>query len=97
MVATGLVRAGIDVCSGHSGFDPRPAIQGSLTVFCNGLPIVRVTDLWALHSNKTTIHQGQGAVGSMTVFCEGIPVMRSLDPLSCGSVAMGASIDTFAG
>lgn len=93
----GIVRVGMDTCSGHDGFNPRPPIAGSPTVFCNGLPVVRVGDLWSLHSNIRTVHDGAASAGSGTVFCDGLPVVRQLDPLTCGSTAITGSLDTFCG
>jgi hypothetical protein len=91
-----VVRMGIDMCSGHPAgptyFPPRPAIQGSTDVFVDGLPVVRVGDVWAMHTDIISVHSGHGVLGSFTVFCNGRPVMRISDPLDCGSVcAMGSS------
>lgn len=95
-----VVRLGVDVCSGHQGpgqYSPRPAAAGALTVFVNGFPVVRVGDLWSLHTNQTDAHAGTGIAGSETVFCEGKAVMRMNDPIDCGSVAAAGSLDTFCG
>lgn len=96
-----VVRMGVDICSGHPAgptyFAPRPAIVGSPDVFVDGLPLVRVGDLWAMHTNLITVHPGTGIVGSMTVFCNGRPVMRIGDPIDCGSVAAMGSTTTFCG
>ena len=95
-----LARMGVDICSGHPGpgfFPPRPAITGSLTVFADTLPVVRLSDVWAVHSNIVSAHPGVGLVGSATVFCEGIPVMRMGDPLNCGSVIALGSLTVFCG
>lgn len=97
----GVVRMGLDVCSGHPAgptfFPPRPAIVGSPDVFVNGLPAVRMGDLWCPHTNILSVHPGTGIGGSATVFCNGMPLMRSLDPIDCGSVALTGSTDVFAG
>lgn len=93
----GLVRAGVDPCTGHGGFNPRPAVSGSFTVFCDGFPVVRAGDPWAIHYDGREAHAGVGIVGSFTVFCDGRPVMRSMDPLDCGSLAGIGSKTTFAG
>jgi len=91
-----VVRMGVDICSGHPGgptyFPPRPAITGSATVFVEGLPVVRMSDMWAPHTNIISVHPSPGAGGSPTVFVEGVPAMRIGDPIACGSVcALGAS------
>ncbi len=93
----GIVRMGVDVCSGHDGFNPRPAITGSMTVFVDGIPLVRSTDAWGLHTDGMTVHQGQSAIGSMTVFADGLPVMRAMDTITCGSMCAMSSLTTFAG
>jgi uncharacterized Zn-binding protein involved in type VI secretion len=95
-VALPVVRMGIDICSGHPAgptfFPPRPAVTGSLTVMVEGLPCVRIGDLWAPHTNIISVHPSPGAGGSLTVFVEGQPLMRIGDPIACGSVcAMGSS------
>lgn len=97
----GVARLGVDICSGHPGtpgyFPPRPAVTGSLTVFCDGLPVVRLNDMWAPHTNIVSVHPGAGLTGSATVFCEGQPVMRMGDPINCGSVVALGSLTTFCG
>jgi uncharacterized Zn-binding protein involved in type VI secretion len=96
-VALPVARLGIDICSGHptgpTYFPPRPAVTGSLTVFVEGVPLVRASiDTWAPHTDTISVHPGMGVGGSQTVFCEGMPVMRLGDPIDCGSVvAMGSS------
>lgn len=96
-----VVRLGIDLCSGHPAgptyFAPRPAITGSLDVFVDGLPVARLGDLWAMHTNLIDTHPGIGVGGSFTVFCNGMPVMRLSDPIDCGSVAAMGSFTTFCG
>lgn len=95
-VALPVVRLGIDICSGHPAgptyYPPRPAITGSGTVYAEGLPVVRIGDVWAPHTNLIETHSSPGAGGSQTVFVEGQPVMRIGDPIACGSVcALGAA------
>jgi len=91
-----VVRMGVDICSGHPGypgfFPPRPSLAGSPDVFADGLPVVRMGDSWAPHTNIFSVHPGAGVGGSPTVFVNGVPVMRASDPLDCGSVcALGSS------
>lgn len=97
MPGLGVVRMGVDICSGHDGFNSRPAITGSLTVFVDGIPVVRTSDVWGQHTDGFTVHQGQSVVGSMTVFVEGLPLMRQMDVISCGSTCAMGSLTTFAG
>ena len=100
-VSLPVVRMGIDMCSGHptgpTYFTPRPAIAGSPNVFVEGLPVVRITDPWAPHTNIISVHPGSGIGGSQTVFCNGLPVMRISDPIDCGSVAAMGSSTVFCG
>jgi uncharacterized Zn-binding protein involved in type VI secretion len=96
-----VVRMGIDLCSGHPAgptyFTPRPAIGGSPDVLCEGIPVVRMGDLWAPHTNIISVHPGSGVGGSQTVFVNGAPLMRTMDPIDCGSVALMGSSTVFAG
>lgn len=96
-----VVRMGIDICSGHPAgptyFPPRPAITGSTTVFVEGLPAVRIGDLWDPHTNNISTHPSPGAGGSLTVFVEGQPLMRIGDPIACGSVCAMGSTTVFSG
>ena len=90
-----VVRMGIDICSGHPAgptyFPPRPAVTGAGTVFVEGVPVVRVNDEWAVHTNIISAHPSPGAGGSPTVYAEGTAIMRIGDPIACGSVcAMGS-------
>jgi uncharacterized Zn-binding protein involved in type VI secretion len=100
-VPLGIVRMGIDMCSGHPAgptyFPPRPAVMGSPDVFVDGLPAVRVTDVWCPHTNILSVHPGAGISGSPTVFCNGLPLMRMLDAIDCGSIALTGSTTTLAG
>lgn len=95
-VALPVVRLGIDMCSGHPAgptyYTPRPTLTGAATVFVEGIPAVRINDVWGPHTNLIDVHPSPGAGGSPTVFIEGQPVMRIGDPIACGSIcAMGSS------
>jgi uncharacterized Zn-binding protein involved in type VI secretion len=96
-----VVRLGIDMCSGHPAgptyFPPRPAVTGSATVFVDGLPAVRVIDIWAQHTNIISVHPSPGGGGSPTVFVDGLPLMRIGDPIACGSVCAMGSVTVFSG
>lgn len=96
----GLVRLGIDLCSGHpegpTFFPPRPPLSASTDVYVDGIPVVRMGDLWNPHTNLLDVHIGVSSGGSPTVFVNGLPVMRMTDPIDCGSVAMMGSTTTFA-
>ena len=100
-VALPVVRLGVDVCSGHPAgptyFPPRPTISGASTVFADGIPVVRISDVWAPHTNIISVHPSSGAGGSPTVFVEGQPVMRIGDPIQCGSVCAMGSPTVFCG
>lgn len=43
------IRKGVDNCTGHECFPPRPAIEGSPNVFVNGIAAVRLADRYAVH------------------------------------------------
>lgn len=88
-----------DQCTGHpNGFPPRPNIEGSDTVFVNGIPIHRQSDKWAVHCNSTpSCHDGVLASGSSTVFSSNLQVGRVSDPVACGSTVAEGSPDVFAG
>lgn len=92
-MATPVVRVGIDLCSGHSVFPPRPAITGSPDVFVNGVPVVRLTDMWDTHGQ----HGGQSITGSETVFVNGLPLCTVGDLIDCGSQMINGSADVLAG
>jgi uncharacterized Zn-binding protein involved in type VI secretion len=91
----GVVREG-DLDSGHGPWPPRPAVQGSTTVFCDHLPIVRLADLWAPHTETERpyeTHSGVSATASPTVFCEGKAVCFVGCLVSCGSTMVNGSPD----
>lgn len=90
-----VVRLG-DNCSGHGGFPPRPAIQGSPDVFLNDLSVVRVGDSFASHCDDDTCHTGVAQTGSPDIFCNDKPVFRVGDNVSCGSTGSEGSPDGFA-
>lgn len=86
-----------DKCSGHDGFDARPAIEGSPNVFINGRPAHRQGNKWDTHCNALTCHDGTLAAGSRTVFVNGKPLGRVGDPVDCGSTVAEGSPNVFAG
>ena len=53
--------------TGANGYNPSPAIQGSATVRINGVPVVRNGDLYAPHTNGTSVIQ-ESAAGVSLVF-----------------------------
>lgn len=82
-----------DMCTGHPGCKPRPALTGSPNVFINGLPAHRLGDQWAKHCG----HTGVLAAGSSSVFVNGLALGRVADPISCGSLIASGSPTVFAG
>lgn len=86
-----------DVCTGHGCFPPRPNVQGAGTVFVNGIPAHRQSDMWAPHVCATSVHASVMAGGSSTVFAEKLSIARIGDPVACGSFAMTGSGNVFAG
>ena len=87
-----------DVCTGHSGFPPRPNISGSSDVTVNGLPVHRTGDAWDKHcKRKNGCHPSVSGSGSATVKVNGLPVIRTGDPVACGSKAGSGSSDVACG
>ncbi|MBB3141210.1 PAAR domain-containing protein [Halomonas organivorans] len=82
-----------DMCTGHPGCKPRPALTGSPNVFINGRPAHRVGDAWAKHCG----HGGVLATGSSSVFVNGLPLGRVGDAISCQSMVATGSLNVFAG
>lgn len=79
-----------DVCTGHGCYPSRPNVQGSPSVYANGIAVHRQSDAWAAHC-CVTCHASVLAAGSSTVFCNGLQTGRVGDPVACGShVAMGS-------
>lgn len=86
-----------DLGTGHGCFPPRPNIQGSLSVFVNGIAVHRQTDAWAQHCCDDVCHTGHLSQGSTKVFANGLGVARIGDPVSCGSACATGSGNVFAG
>lgn len=89
------VRLGVDNCSGHNDFPPRPATSGSPNVHKNGIPVVRVTDTWASHCGSRSCHDSQQETGSPNVHANGLPVARVGDKIACGSTCAHGSPNCF--
>ena len=90
----GVVRQG-DLCTGHPLAEPRPPIQYSTNVFCNGKPVVRAGDLWQLHGVPP--HTGFVTEGAPNVFVNGRRLARIGDAINCGSFCAQGSTDVFCG
>ena len=66
--------------------------MGSNNVFLNGLPVVRVGDVWQIHCKDSSCHGCNQGTGSSTTFVNGRPVARIGDATSCGDqIAVGSS------
>lgn len=91
---SGIVRVG-DLSTGHGNFPPRPVITGSDSVFLNGLPVVRVGDVWAEHCDNSSCHLCNQAVGSSTGFVNGMPLVTQGMATGCGDFVAIGSTDTF--
>lgn len=87
-------RQNIDQCSGHDGFPPRLADQGSPNVRANGYPVVRVGDHFVTHCN-VSCHDSVQAQGSPNVHANGIPKARKGDGVACGGVCATGSQNYF--
>ena len=87
----GIVRLG-DMCTGHGWFGPRMAVMASPDVLIDGIPAVRVGDLWEAHGcGVCDPHDAVQASGSPKVLINGIPVARIGDSISCGSMNLTGS------
>ena len=86
-----------DSGTGHGCFPPRPNIAGSENVFCNGIPVHRQSDGWAVHCCGIPCHDSSLASGSSTVYANNLELARIGDPVACGSAAANGSGDVFAG
>jgi uncharacterized Zn-binding protein involved in type VI secretion len=92
-----VIRKG-DFCTGHGAFPPRPSVEGSKTVYAEGIPVHRIGDKWAFHSAPDEpTHDGVLAQGSKTVYVEGKGIGHIGDRISCGSTAGTGSNTVFAG
>ncbi len=84
-----------DMCTGHSGYRPRLAIQGSPDIFIDGRAVHRQSDRWASHSNGQSCHDGTLASGSSVIYANGLQQGRVTDPVTCGSRVATGSPDIF--
>jgi uncharacterized Zn-binding protein involved in type VI secretion len=86
-----IVRLG-DMCSGHGCFGPRASISASPDCLIEGIPAVRIGDMWEPHAcGVCDPHDGMQASGSPKVKINGIPVARIGDSISCGSTNLSGS------
>lgn len=85
-----------DMCTGHGCYPSRPSVQGSPTVFVNGVALHRQGDAWASHC-CSSCHGGALARGCPTVFANGVEAGRVGDPVSCGSHVAQGSPNVFIG
>lgn len=89
-----------DLCAGHGCYFPRMAIVGAPTVFANGMPVHRQSDLWAIHACGKP-HGGFTILGSTKVFANGLPVARMGDVIGdmieCGTAIAVGSTNVFSG
>jgi uncharacterized Zn-binding protein involved in type VI secretion len=86
------------MCSGHSGFPPRPNVQASPDVFVNGIGVQRFGDAYSVHCKPSHgCHPSNLSSGSGSVFVNGKPIGRIGDSIGCGSVVSTGSSNVFAG
>ncbi len=73
--------------------------MGSPDVFCNGRPVHRQTDLWAIHCciPIPECHDAILAMGAPRTLTNWLETGRCTDPVSCGSAVATCSHDTFEG
>lgn len=84
-----------DLGSGHNSFPTHPSITDSPNVFVNGIGVVRIGDVYAIHSDGHNSHSGNLAQGSPNVFANGIAIGRIGDLISCGGFVLEGSPDVF--
>lgn len=74
------------MCSGHDGFPPRKAVEGSPNFRVNGVPVHLSGMAWEYHTKpKSSPHSGVG-VGGGVFRINGTNACLIGDPVSCGSV-----------
>ena len=94
----GKVRLAPDISCGHPPcFPPTRPATGSLTVFTDQFPNVRVTDLYIIHCCGPACHVPVAVIGSVSVFSDQLMQHRRTDGLSCGDMACTGSITCFSG
>lgn len=93
-----VVRLG-DASTGHPHcYPPRPNVQGSPDVFCNGKAVHRLGDVWAVHGAcpDHVPHSGSASGGSPNIFINGRAICRIGDAISCGDTMAQGSGNVFA-
>lgn len=82
-----------DPCTGHGCWPSRPSVSGSADVTINGLPALRMGDVYASHTCPAIpeTHGGSQASGSATVTVNGKPLARVGDAVSCGGALASGS------
>jgi len=60
-----------DLSTGHAGFPPTPAIEGSPTVLVDGRAVVRYGDRYIDHRRKDTVHRQRSGVQSTSYELDG--------------------------
>lgn len=83
-----------DLCTGHDGYQPRPNIEASPSVFGNDLGLHRVGDEWDIHCRKSC-HGGEMLDGSPNVFINDRALARVGDRITCGSYTRDGSPNIF--
>lgn len=84
-------------CTGHGCYPPRPNVQASPNVYCEGIAIHRQGDMWGSHCCNASCHSSVLAQGSSTVYVNGKQCARIGDPVACGSYAAQGAGTVFAG
>lgn len=92
----GIARVG-DISTGHDGFSPRPIITGSNNVFLNGLPVVRLGDVWQNHCSNSSCHTCNQVTASNTTFINGRGVVTKGMATGCGDSVATSSNNVFSG
>ena len=72
-------------------------VSGAATVFINGIPAARVTDVNTCSKKGHSSPPPPVAAGSQIVFIENLPAARKGDKIACGAKIAKGSPDTFFG
>lgn len=96
--SAGAVRMTQDVSTGHGCFASTPTATGSVTVFTDQLPQVRMTDMYQMHCCPLMgCHAPMASQGSVTVFSDQLAKHLMGHACDCGDFAATGSLTTFAG
>ena len=84
-----------DLTTGHGCHPPQTIIEGSPSVFLDGLAVARVGDSVSAHTCGSDTHDGVIMSNGSNIFVNGQEIARVGCPISCGgTVATGSGTST---